>query len=572
MARGAVPSPEPRVIAPAGGSGTFPLRSSRGHVATERTVEHAIPADESRPLAAADVVHALMRVLDGQHMKRSPRAREFLSYVVTETLAGRAGSLSERTIARRALDRGADFDSRDDASVRVQASRVRKALDDYYATEGRDDVVRIALPRGSYVAVFERSAPAPRTAATVPGVVVAMLTSSGDEPAALVARSLTESFVQCLAVHSHIRVIGPIDETRDAPRAAGAGGVTTILTGHVAVRDGRLTLTVRLVAVDSQEVLWSDDAVVDIAALKGSEVEEQWAREIAARVGDPAGLVIRQELRRERATGTQPELDARLAFYAYLDDGSIASIHAATAKLDAALDAGHRTAPLLAMRAALANTSSVYDFADRDVELDRAEALAREALVRDGSNVHAHLVLSYPLMQRGQVDVAMGLVESAARLAPYQPTNLSIAGMALIAGGARQQGSALIREAFRLNPGLSGQTHGWLAFAHLAEGEYEYALAEAALLPSEGDYLWGPLFRAMALAGLGYAEQARAEAARAREMRPDVMDDPGTHLAQMFRLTDEERTRLAGLVRGTPPTLPEQRTGVEAAEPADSSA
>jgi hypothetical protein len=37
-----------------------------------------------------------------------------------------------------------------DASVRVQATRVRQGLEDYYTGVGADDAIRITLPRGSY--------------------------------------------------------------------------------------------------------------------------------------------------------------------------------------------------------------------------------------------------------------------------------------------------------------------------------------------------------------------------------------------------------------------------------------
>jgi hypothetical protein len=72
------------------------------------------PHDEATP---ADVVEALGRVLSSRSFRRAPRARGFLAYVVTETLAGRGERLSERTVARGALKRGAGFDGRSDASA-----------------------------------------------------------------------------------------------------------------------------------------------------------------------------------------------------------------------------------------------------------------------------------------------------------------------------------------------------------------------------------------------------------------------------------------------------------------------
>lgn len=504
--------------------------------------------DTDHAPAHDEVIAALGRVLDSKQFSRSPRARGFLVYVVTETLAGRGERLSERTIARGALQRAADFDGRDDASVRVQAVRIRKSLEDYYARAGHEDPLRITLARGSYVPQFTRASASASSGPTSPGVVVVMLTSSGDDPAALFARSMSESLVQSLARHTHITVVGPIDASSDASASAAAGGVTSILTGHVSVRDGILLLAVRLVHAASDEVLWSSDETVEVSELGRFETEVQWSREIASKLGDPSGLVIRQELGRRRLEGAGTELAARLAFYAFLDRETVESLTEAVREVDLALDAGVRTAPLLAMRAALANAMSMYDSSRRDTELDLAETLAREALSLDGSNAHAHLVLSWPACARGHSALAIEHAETAVRLAPYHPSYLFAAGMTICASGDWPRGTALIREAHRLHPGMSSHSHAFLALGHLVEDDYDRALAEASVLSADGGFVWGPLFRSMALSGLGFEDEARAEAARAREMRPDVMDDVATHLGALARLTDAQLERLVGLV------------------------
>jgi hypothetical protein len=48
--------------------------------------------------------------------------------------------------------------------VRTQASKLRSNLAEYYATEGRDDPIRIELQKGSYVPVFRSAGalPVPR--------------------------------------------------------------------------------------------------------------------------------------------------------------------------------------------------------------------------------------------------------------------------------------------------------------------------------------------------------------------------------------------------------------------------
>jgi hypothetical protein len=82
--------------------------------------------------------------------------------VVTETPAGRGSQLSERTVGRHALQHDHNFDGRHDASVRVRGTRVRRALEAYYESEGAEDLVRIELPTGTYTPTFRSGPSVPR--------------------------------------------------------------------------------------------------------------------------------------------------------------------------------------------------------------------------------------------------------------------------------------------------------------------------------------------------------------------------------------------------------------------------
>lgn len=62
--------------------------------------------------------------------------------------------LKAYTVATEVLGRNADFDPQTDPIVRVEATRLRRALDRYYLAEGRDDPVRITMPRGGYSIVI----------------------------------------------------------------------------------------------------------------------------------------------------------------------------------------------------------------------------------------------------------------------------------------------------------------------------------------------------------------------------------------------------------------------------------
>lgn len=118
---------------------------------------HANTGDGERP-TADEVRAALDRIAASDAFRACPQLIAFLRYVVEATLRGGQDRIKGYTIAVEALGRGDDFDPQDDPIVRVEAMRLRRALQRYYANGGRDDAVHIVLPLGSYVPVFRRAA------------------------------------------------------------------------------------------------------------------------------------------------------------------------------------------------------------------------------------------------------------------------------------------------------------------------------------------------------------------------------------------------------------------------------
>jgi hypothetical protein len=112
---------------------------------------------EERP-TADEVRAALDRIAVSDAFRVCPQLVAFLRYVVEATLRGGQHRIKGYTIAVEALGRGDDFDPQDDPIVRVEAMRLRRALNRYYQNGGSDDPVRIELPLGSYVPLFRRGA------------------------------------------------------------------------------------------------------------------------------------------------------------------------------------------------------------------------------------------------------------------------------------------------------------------------------------------------------------------------------------------------------------------------------
>lgn len=108
-------------------------------------------------VASNDVKAALERVTSHHIIRKSPKLKAFLNFIVEEALAGRGHRLKAYSIGIAALGKHTAFDPTNDPIVRVEASRLRRVLNIYYATDGQFDPIRISIPSGSYKPVFERN-------------------------------------------------------------------------------------------------------------------------------------------------------------------------------------------------------------------------------------------------------------------------------------------------------------------------------------------------------------------------------------------------------------------------------
>ena len=88
----------------------------------------------------------LYRILEHPEFKATARMREFLQFVVEQSLAGHARRLKGFTIAKEVFGRDESFDAAHDPVVRIQAGRLRRAIERYYLVAGGNDPIQIDIP------------------------------------------------------------------------------------------------------------------------------------------------------------------------------------------------------------------------------------------------------------------------------------------------------------------------------------------------------------------------------------------------------------------------------------------
>ncbi len=96
----------------------------------------------------------LALVLASPLFNRAPALSRILTFICEKRFRGEAESIKEYSIAIEALGRSQDFDSNSDTIVRVEASRLRRRLRQYYETEGARHQFQIFLPESGYIPQF----------------------------------------------------------------------------------------------------------------------------------------------------------------------------------------------------------------------------------------------------------------------------------------------------------------------------------------------------------------------------------------------------------------------------------
>src|SRR5262245_23552782 len=118
----------------------------------------------SAPPTAEEVRQLVERILRSRQFSNSPKKQKFLQLICEAYLEGRASELSEYSIGYEVFDRNETYDPALDSIVRVGAHDLRKKLELYYKSEGKNDEIFLEIPVGSYIPIFSRLKHAPEAA------------------------------------------------------------------------------------------------------------------------------------------------------------------------------------------------------------------------------------------------------------------------------------------------------------------------------------------------------------------------------------------------------------------------
>jgi len=96
----------------------------------------------------------VQRITASTQFKKSPRLRDLFLYICRRAIDEAATEIREQEVGANVFGRSPDYDTSQDPIVRVQASQLRKKLQQYFESEGSSEPLILEIPKGGYLPVF----------------------------------------------------------------------------------------------------------------------------------------------------------------------------------------------------------------------------------------------------------------------------------------------------------------------------------------------------------------------------------------------------------------------------------
>jgi len=494
----------------------------------------SVEADPASRWSSEAIRAQLKRILGHAEFQATDKMHDFLRFVVEETLAGRSQHIKGFTIAVEVYGRDADFDAAHDPVVRIQAGRLRRAMERYYLLSGGQDPIRIEIPKGSYVPVFSEgpgceSFPnhggalptARRSSTSWPSVLILPFEDLTRNPdlAYLGVGLATELCVE-LGHCKDLRVMlyreGPLDVQELNARP------DFMISGNVRFDGSAVKIVVQLSDGATGEQYWADSLKSPLEADNLITFQENAANTIAGHIASVHGVIIRtMTMQLGSRLADLTTYHAILKGYAYHHEITHVNYMQAFDALQQVRAREPECGLGCTLLALLYMDNVAFEFLEPDrTPLNEAVHMAREGVLILPNNQFSRLVLARGHMLENQLDLALSEVKAALALRPESLLFMDAIGYLLLLLGEWDQGEQLVREAIRQNPFYAVYARYGLWLNAIRQQDYARALEQTEITIEIGDF-WGPLSRAATLGLLGRPAEGRDAVQQLLLMKPN---------------------------------------------------
>ena len=518
------------------------------------------PIPLNQPNAAA-VRAQVERMTASTVFRNSPQLATFLWFIVEAQLRGKGERLKGYTIGVEVLRRDTNFDPQVDPIVRVEATRLRRALERYYVGPGTDDAIMITLPRGGYVprigwrsdhddvtpSTLETAAPQQRRLLPgngMPTLRVAPFVVLGTPLARAVSiEAVGSKLAEAFALFEIINILAaapPMRTTQPgAPQPAARSDYR--LDGVIEYRAETVDLRFRLIDESDATVIWSRSFEGLSCTEDCEKTEQEIILRLATTIVQPFGVITANDRAKRLSAG---KLDMRYCCLLEAGDALRTYDPAAHARVREGLEHLVAIDPNFAvghtMLAIIYARQYFTGFGVRPADgspLDRALKAARRGIELRPQSARGYHILMNILFFLGENEGAIQTAEKAMALNKYDLLIPADYGGRLICAGQIDRGLQILSKVIGAGAVLPGWNHFYQFVAHYMRGEWTEARYQAAQLTSE-THDYGQLARAIVAHHDGDGAEAERAVKAIVTAQPAWRDNPRREIGKTITAPD----------------------------------
>jgi adenylate cyclase len=496
----------------------------------------AAPSSRQDQPGAVEVRAQVERMTASDVFAKSPQLSAFLLFIVEAVLRGKGERLKGYTIGVEVLRRDINFDPQIDPIVRVEATRLRRAIERYYAGPGAADDIVIDLPRGGYVPRI-RWRDAIRAGRLARAAVSNGLPTLRIAPFVVIGVPDTRFFAAEVLASRLSEVFALFDWINVVAAAAPGRRSDYRLDGTVEYR-GEETVDLRFRLIDESDatVIWSR-AFEKMSGKDDRDIERHLIIQLANALVQPFGVIWARDRGRQLAMlGGDPRyvcmIDAAEVIKSFDPAGNarIRDELEELMKVYPGFAAGYSYLAIVYAREYL------FGYGERPGDtppLDRALDAARKGIELRPQSARAYHMMSAVLFYRREIEASIAAAETAMSLNPYDLLTVCDYGGRLVASGQIDKGMALLLETTGIGAVVPSWIHFFLFVGHYMRNDLPAARYHAGQLTST-THVFGHMARALIAVCDSKLDEARQLVRSIWSLQPAWKSDPRHEIGKLL--------------------------------------
>jgi len=485
-----------------------------------------------------DIFTELESVLNFNSLKSSPILSKFLRYVVEETVNENQHFIKEYSIAVNVLKRSFDFNSRDDAVVRIHAGRLRRILNEYYLTIGQNNSLIIDIPKGCYVPRFirkennrEESLPPTVSRHNDTNPIIAIFPFKAittEQNLDLFSLMLCEELSAQLSLFDDISVVGNFSSemiskiNQNILEAAKSIGADFIITGNIQCNDRTLQIRVNLLNSKTGEFVMTKS--FDHINIKDiHRIQNEITHSIVSEIGGYYGSIFKEIIKTSpsRITDHLSIWKGLYSYYKYQCDCSFENYWSAFRNLAEATKLHPNHATTWAMLGEFYLHGVVFAIENDENTIEEAYRCVMKSLKIDPHCQQAWHTLTWVNLFKKDIEACLSSAEQCIKINPNASGIVSGVGCMLVFAGYFDKGFLIMQDAIEKNPYSPWWINIGFCCYYLSKKEYKNAFLCAEKMDSEETF-WDPLLKCATLSLINEDVKAKKYLSKLLALQPGM--------------------------------------------------